>query len=323
MMRYSGSSRRRIFAAGTFLAAAMLAGASTLSAQGSRGLYVSMGVGFAQGAATESTLSGPNSPTRCDRLLYPNLADAPRDAGCLAGSDLGGVYSYDPEWGLTGSVAVGYSLGPLSVELEALQRHQIIHNTLLMLGTQAGAAITGKETEWSPGRPPWGDISEFRGRQFFANLTWSLPTGGRLTSYLGVGGGLSQVAYRYYLGFARKSIAEGYLEVFGGSRAEPGASPDWQRAAAGTVSELSTDVAEIGLGFQLLAGVDYALSDQVSIGLKGRWVQAPDFSVDAQWTTIRSHAPVHADGVTPYVSTLDFSRLGYWAVSASMKYRIE
>lgn len=137
-----------------------------------------------------------------------------------------------------------------------------------------------------------------------------------------MGGGLSQVAYRHYLGFARKSIAEGYLEVFGGSRAEPGASPDWQRAAAGTVSELTTDVSETGLGFQLLAGVDYALSDQVSIGLKGRWVQTPDVSVDAQWTTIRSHVPVHADGVTPFISTMDFTRLGYWAVSASMKYRL-
>lgn len=320
-MPNTGSTQSRIFAAAGFLVAALIAGASTLSAQGSRGFYVSMGVGFAQGAATESTLSGPNSPTRCDRLLYPNLADAPRDAGCLAGSELGGLYSYDPEAGLGGSVAVGYSLGPLSVELEALQRHQIIHNTFLMLGTQAGAAITGKETEWSPGRPPWGDISEFRGRQFFANLTWSLPTGSRLTPYLGVGGGLSQVAYRYYLGFARKSIAEGYLEVFGGSRTDPGASPDWQRAAAGTVSELTTDVSETGLGFQLLAGVDYALSDQVSIGLKGRWMQAPDVRVDAQWATVRSHAPVHADGVTPFVSTMDFTRLGYWAIGVSMKYR--
>lgn len=320
-MRYSGSRLRRIFAAGTFLAAAMLAGASTLSAQGSRGLYLSTDVGFAQGAGTEAALSGPNSPTRCDRLLYPSLADAPRDAGCLAGTELGGLYSFNPEMGLVGSFAVGYALGPLSIEVEALQRHQVIHNTLLTLGTQAGAAITGKETEWSAERPPWGDISEFRGRQFFANLTWSLPTGSRLTPYVGVGGGLSQVAYRYYLGFARKSIAEGYLEVFGGTRADPGASPDWQRAAAGTVSELATDVSEIGLGFQLLAGVDYALSDQVSIGLKGRWVQTPDLSVDAQWTTIRSHVPVHADGVTPFISTLDFSRLGYWAVGASMKYR--
>lgn len=320
-MLNSGSTQGRIFAVAAVLATALPAGASTLSAQGSRGLYLSMGVGFVQGADTESTLSGPNSPTRCDRLLYPNLADAPRDAGCLAGSELGGVYSYDPEPALGGSLAVGYSLGPLGIELEALQRHQIIHNTFLMLGTQAGAAITGKETEWSPERPPWADISEFRGRQFFANLTYSLPTGSRLTPYLGVGGGISQVAYRYYLGFARKSIAEGYLEVFGGSRTDPGASPDWQRAAAGTASELTTDVAEIGLGFQLLAGVDYALSDQVSIGLKGRWVQVPDISVDAQWTTIRSHAPVHADGVTPFISTMDFARLGYWAVSANMKYR--
>ncbi len=322
-MPNSGSTRRRIFPAAGILAAAILAGASGLSAQGSRGLYVSMGVGFVQGADTESTLSGPNSPTRCDRLLYPNLADAPRDAGCLASTDLGGLYSYDPEPGLGGSIAVGYSLGPVSVEAEALQRHQIIQNTFLMLGTQAGSAITGKETEWSPDRPPWADISEFRGRQFFANLYYSLPTGSRLTPYVGVGGGLSQVAYRHYLGFARKSIAEGYLEVFGGSRTDPGASPDWQRAAAGTASELTTDISKTGLGFQLLAGLDYALSDQVSIGLKGRWVQTPDVSVDAQWTTIRSHAPVHADGVTPYISTLDFTRLGYWAVSAGMKYRIE
>jgi opacity protein-like surface antigen len=321
-MRTSESNRRRIFAAATFLAAAMLAGASTLSAQGSRGLYLSMGVGFAQGAGTEAALSGPNSPTRCDRLLYPNLADAPRDAGCLAGSELGGLYSFSPEMGLAGSFAVGYALGPLSIEVEALQRHQVIHNTLLALGTQAGDAITGKETEWSPERPPWADISEFRGRQFFANVTYSVPTEGRLTPYVGVGGGLSRVAYRYYLGFARKSIAEGYLEVFGGSRAEPEASPDWQRAAAGTVSELATDVSETGLAFQLLAGVDYALTEQVSIGLKGRWMQTPDVSVNAQWTTIRSHAPVHADGVTPFISTLDFSRLGYWAVGATMKYRL-
>ncbi len=315
------STKGRLFAAAAFFATAMLAGASTLSAQSSRGFYVSMGVGFVQGSGTESTLSGPNSPTRCDRLLYPNLADAPRDAGCLAGSELGGLYSYDPELGLGGSLAAGYTLGPLNIEVEAFQRHQVIHHTLLTLGTQSGAAITGKDTEWSPDRPPWGDISEFRGRQFFANLTYSVPTGSRLTPFVGVGGGLSQVAYRHYLGFARKSIAEGYLEAFGGSRAEPGASPDWQRAAAGTVSELTADVSETGLGFQLLAGLDYAVSGQVSIGLKGRWMQTPDVSVDAQWTTIRSHAPVHADAVTPFVSTLDFARLGYWALSANMKVR--
>ncbi len=307
------------FAAGTLVAVALLA-ASNASAQWTRGIYLSVDVGLSRGAATESTLSGPNHPTRCDRLLYPNPADAPRDAECLVASDAGGLYSYDPEAALAGSIAVGYGLGALSVELELLQRHQIIHNTLLTLGDAAGAAIVGKDTEWSADRPPRGDMSEFRGRQFFANVYYAFRNPSRLTPYVGVGAGLSQTDFRYYLGFARKSVAEGYLEVFGGDRANPGASPDWQRAAAGTVSELTTDVSARDLGYQLLGGVDFAFSPRASLGLKARWVRVPDFGVDAQWTTIRSHAPVHADGVTPFVSTLDFSQLGHWALTASLKY---
>ena len=224
----------RICGSMTLLAAAALGGAQGVSAQGAGGgPYVAMGVGFAQGGATQSTLWGTNNPTRCDRLLYPNPADAPRDAGCLQGSELDGLYGFEPEPGLTGSFAVGYGFGALSVEVEAVQRHQIIHNTLFTVGDLAGSAITGKDTEWSPARPPWADISEFRGRQFFANVYYSLPNPSRLTPYVGIGGGLSQVDFRYYLGFNRKSIAEGYLEAFGGSRDDPGASPDWQRAAGG------------------------------------------------------------------------------------------
>ncbi len=302
------------------LAALTLAAGSDASAQWTRGIYISLDVGLSRGAATESTLSGPNSPTRCDRLLYPNLGDAPTDTECLAGSQLGGLYSYDPERALAGSVAVGYGFGALSVEVELLQRHQIIHNTLLTLDDAAGAAITGKDTEWSPDRPPWGDISEFRGRQLFANVYYAIRNRSRFTPYVGAGAGLSQTDFRHYLGFARKSIAEGYLEVFGGDRANPGASPDWQRAAAGTVSELTVDVSAPDLGFQLLGGVDFAFSPRASLGIKGRWVQVPDIRLDAQWTTIRSHAPVHADGARPFISTLDFSQLGHWALSASLKY---
>ena len=318
-MRIPRSDLRRALAAGMFAGAALFA-ASDASAQWTRGFYVAMDVGLSQGANTEVALSGPNTPTRCDRLLYPSLTDAPRDTGCLAGSEIGGLYSHAPEAGLGGSVAVGYGFGALSVEVELLQRHQIIHNTLFTLGDASGATITGKDTEWSPDRPPWGDISEFRGRQLFANVYYAFRNPSRLTPYVGAGAGMSRVDFRYYLGFARKSIAEGYLEVFGGDRANPGASPDWQRAAAGTVSELATDLTARDLGFQLLGGVDFAFSPRASLGLKGRWVQVPDVGVDAQWTTVRSHAPVHADGATPFISTLDFSKLGHWAVSAGLKY---
>ena len=321
-MRDTRGNPMRRCAPVALLAAAVLAGTSGLQGQvAGGGAYLAVGVGFAQGAATESTLTGTNSPTRCDRLLYPNPADAPTDAGCTEGT-LDGLYLFDPERGLTGSFAVGYTFGALSVEIEALQRHQIIHNTLFMVGDLAGSAITGKDTEWSPARPPWADISEFRGRQVFANLYYSLPNQSRLTPYVGVGAGLSRVDFRYYLGFNRKSIDEGYLEAFGGSRDDPGASPDWQRAAAGTASELSTDVTGRGLGMQVLGGVDFAFSPQTSLGLRGRWVRVPNVSQDDTWTTMRSHAPVHADGVTPFVSTNSFSKLGYWSVTAILKYSL-
>lgn len=322
-MKHTRPNRSRIRAGLAVLAVAAGAGTQGLAAQvAGGGPYVALGVGFAQGAATQSTLWGTNNPTRCDRLLYPNPADAPRDAGCLQGSELDGLYGFEPEPGLTGSFAVGYGFGALSVEVEAVQRHQIIHNTLFTVGDLAGSAITGKDTEWSPARPPWADISEFRGRQFFANVYYSLPNPSRLTPYVGIGGGLSQVDFRYYLGFNRKSIAEGYLEAFGGSRDNPGASPDWQRAAAGTASELATDVSGRGLGVQVLGGVDFAFSPQMSLGLKGRWVRVADVSQDDLWTTMRSHAPVHADGVTPFVTTNSFSDLGYWSVTAILKYSL-
>ena len=233
--------------------------------------------------ARSQTCPGPNNPTRCDRLLYANAADAPTDAACLArASEIGGQYSYDPEAGFGGTLGVGYAFGALSIELEFLERRQTVPGALFTLGELSGPAITGKQTELSAIRPPWGDISEFRGRQFFVNGSWLLPTRGRLTPYIGAGGGLSHVSFGSGIGFARKSVAEGYLEVFGGSRADPAASPDWQRAAAGTVSELGIDVSDTALTFQLLAGVDYALSGRVALGLKGRWVAVPDITVDAQ-----------------------------------------
>ena len=44
-------------------------------------------------------------------------------------------------------------------------------------------------------------------------------------------------------------------------------------------------------GLQILFGVDYALTDAVSLGLKGRWVKFDSFSDDLVWDPLRSHAP--------------------------------
>ena len=44
-------------------------------------------------------------------------------------------------------------------------------------------------------------------------------------------------------------------------------------------------------GLQVLFGVDYALTDAVSLGFKGRYVMFDSFTGDLVWDPLRSHAP--------------------------------
>lgn len=120
--------------------------------------------------------------------------------------------------------------------------------------------------------------------------------------------------------FHRKSLDEGYLEVFGGSKSNPGAAPEWQRAAAGTLSMKDEPVNQSAFGYQLLAGVDRALGDRATAGLKARWTSVATVSASLPWTIIRSHRPVHVDGQTPYFWDYDFAGLGYLGVSLEMRY---
>ena len=300
-----------------------LLAASNAAAQSSRGLYVTLGVGLSDAAGVEAAISGINHPTRCDRLLYTDPAEVPTDPACTGNdSRLEGGYSFAPERGLGGGVAIGYSFGAVSAEIEVFQRHQVIQEAAFTVGATASDAIVGKDTEWSPLLPPWGDISEFRGRQIYANVYYRLDNPTPLTPYLGVGGGPAWTDYRWYAGFLRKSIAEGYLEAFGGSRTNPEASPEWQRRAAGTISQIDAFVSERGLGFQALGGLDYRFSEDLSLGVRVRWVHIPDIAIDQLWTTVRSHAPVHADGTTPFESRFDFTKLGYMAGGLTLRYRL-
>lgn len=313
-----GSSPSRVALSGIFFALATFGGDA--AAQSQRGFYYSTSVGVASGASTVARLTGANHPTRCDRLLYADPNDAPTGPECQS-TALDFVFTFEPESGLGGSAVVGYALGALALELEAVQRHQIVHEAPLTLGAGAGAAITGKDTEWSTGLPPWGDLSEFRSRQLFVNAHYRLASGSRFTPYLGVGGGLARTDYRFYLGLLRKSIAEGYLEVFGGSSQNPEASPEWQRRAAGSLSQLDARVSDTGIGFQVLGGIEVGYSERVSFDLRARWVRVPEVDMDQRWLTIRSHAPVHSDGTTPFVSHLNFSELGCIGITAGVLFR--
>ena len=93
-----------------------------------------------------------------------------------------------------------------------------------------------------------------------------------------------------------------------------------KRAAAGTASILDTYPGETVFGYQVLAGVDYALSERMSVGVALRWARFDDIDHEAVYNVLRSHAGVLADGVTPFNNQLEFSGIGYQTLTVNLKY---
>ena len=305
----------------TLAAALALACGLPVAAQDTGGFYLSIGTGLTSAFGADVTAFGANHPTRCDRLLYSDPASAPTDAACTAPltSSRQGIYAFDRNSGTAQALALGYSVGNLRFEGELLFREQRGAATPFEVG--ADISLIGKDTEWSALSPPNGDIYSFRSWQVFANALYAFRSSSDWTPYLGAGAGLALMDFGLYVEFLRKSVAEGYLEAFGGSRSNPEAAPEWQRAAAGTLSMMDSRVNETAFGYQLLAGLDRALGERTILGLKIRWTSLQTASADLPADVVRSHRPVHADGQTPFVWEFEFAGMGYLGVGLEMKYR--
>ena len=74
---------------------------------------------------------------------------------------------------------------------------------------------------------------------------------------------------------------------------------------------------------QVLVGVNYALTDGLSVGVKGRWVRAGSFESDEAvvWDPLRSHVPnLRRDGSEPVSGQLLTDASTPWGVGLSLTY---
>ncbi len=280
------------------------------------GFYAGLQIGTAISSTVASSLGGINHPTRCDVLLYPASVSPPaNDAACLDNTHAVITSNeFDPGAGLASGLMVGYMTGGLRFEVEYLHRY-MGHDTVPLGGTTS-AALQSKTSEWSTDQPPTQELGDYSAHQVFANVYYDFLNDSAWTPYAGGGVGWAVTDLRYYAQFIRKPEAE-YLQVE--------FDPDWpeaaKRAAAGTASIIDARVGKAVFGVQALAGIDYALSERTSVGVAYRWARFEDLDDDATWNTIRSHAPVQADGVTPFDADLAFAGIGYQAVTLNLKYR--
>ncbi len=307
MMSLLSSGRRALLLGCCLLASAGVANAET----GRQGFYAGMELGFANAADVGSVLSGVNHPTQCDQLLKDGQdhkvvsLDHP-DCDVGETPQTLSANTFDLGTGFLGGVSVGYALDRFRVEFEYLNRSHGGDSSLWDISS-GNAAIQGKNPEVSEIDPPSERVSDFNAHQFFVNAYYDFLNASRWTPYVGAGVGWARTSLDYEARFLRKTVAQGY----------PADKPP---AAAGTLSLVNSEFTDTLFGFQFLGGLDYALTEKVSIGMKARWASFQDLEGDTVWTLIRSHKPVRADGQTPFDSKLTFSDLQYWGLSVGLKY---
>ena len=279
------------------------------------GFYVGLEMGRAHASTLTSSVTGVNHPTRCDRLLYPASTSPPAsDEACRASTPTVILRNaFDPGGGVVSGLLAGYRADRVRVEVEYLTRSQ--GSATAAVGATTNVVLQGKDTEWSDDQPPREWIRDYAAHQIFANVYYDFPNESPWTPYVGGGLGVAITTLNYANQFIRKPEAE-YLRI--------DFEPDWpdaaKRAAAGTLSSLDTTVRQEAFGFQVLAGADYALTEHTSVGVTGRWAQFGHITDEATWDLIRSHAPVQADGVTPFDTTQRFEGISYLAVTVGLKY---
>ena len=280
----------------------MLVSVGAANAETSRqGFYAGIELGFANAEDVGSILSGVNHPTQCDILVGGN----PSGPGCADTTpETLTANSFDLGTGFLGGVSIGYVLDRFRIEFEYLNRSQGGDSLPWRFG---GNVIGGKLPEVSEIDPPSEHVSDFSAHQFFINAYYDFLNSSRWTPYVGAGVGWARTSLDYQARFLRKTVAQGY-------------PADKPQAAAGTLSLLDTELTDTLFGFQFLGGLDYALTEKVSIGMKARWASFQDLEGDTVWTLIRSHKPVRADGTTPFDSKLTFSDIQYWALTFGLKY---
>lgn len=299
MMTFLPSGRRALVLGCCLLASAGVANAET----NRQGFYAGIELGFANAADMGSVLSGVNHPTKCDVLVGGD----PTGPGCAGSTPQPmSMNSFDPGTGFLGGVSVGYALDRFRIEFEYLNRSHGGDSSPWQL-PGGNAALQSKSSEVSTLDPPSEQISDFSAHQFFLNAYYDFLNSSRWTPYVGAGVGWARTSLDYQARFSRRTVAQGY-------------PADEPQAAAGTLSLLDSGFTDTLFGFQFLGGLDYALTEKVSIGMKARWASFQDLEGDTVWDLIRSHRPVRSDGQTPFDSKLTFSDIQYWALSVGLKY---
>jgi opacity protein-like surface antigen len=280
-----------------------------------RGFYFGMQAGVSLPGEYESTRTNTRSvPTNCDQWLPGEILNDGTPvplplSECSPRHFPGSPNGFELGEGILAGVQAGYVLRALRIEVELFRRGQSGAFLPLVIPGDAKQAEFVERSE---------KISDFRTDNLFANLYYDFrgmlsPTA---TPYVGVGAGLVRQKLFYSAVSVRTNDRERMRQLGRNSH------------AAGLASLADATLSDRVFSYQFLAGVDYAMDDRLSAGLKLRYGRVGEF-MDGEnpWRLLRGHeSTVGPTSGTGYDMPIHYEIMGspshFWGVTLGLRYRI-
>ena len=302
-------------------------------AQAGSGFYVSSDLGANFASSVEFSGDSNDVASHCDGLTNPGLVGCNPDDFAYTGDFFQDWWTdFDRGRGILAGAAVGYSfadqnpnspLGGFRVELEYFYRESEYDQTSKITRAQAATKEKIDRGEFATG--PYERLGSITSHNLFGNLYYDFANTGRFTPYIGVGGGFGVTDADWGSNWTRtldkQTIRDGLANPRGNTPPRPDLAMNeaYIDNLAGSSSVAHTTLSDTLWGFQVLFGVDYALTDAVSLGLKGRYVMFDSFTGDLVWDPLRSHAP-RVGPNQPVSGNMKTNDIEFFGISLNMKY---
>ena len=271
------------------------------------GFYIGSDMGINFASSLDLFYSDNDLPSRCDQVLFDSDADT--GSACPSGDSLSSSFSGAD--GIMAGMFGGYKYKDFRLELEYLYRNSN-YNEDANVNSANGQSLEKLTGEISQAVDR---INQARSNNIFANVYYDIPVNSRFSPYLGVGAGVSVTDFGYSFTFTRNTDPDEIDES-----SVPDGSMEQRTTLAGTSSTLDTTLTDTIFTFQVLGGVDYWLSNNLALGVKGRWVWFDSFSDSATLDQLRSHEPNNGPGTDTVVADVNIDSFHMYGVTLNLKY---
>lgn len=295
--------------------------------QAGSGFYVSGDIGANFASGLDNFGRDDDRASKCDEYINPFFAMVP---GCTD-PDRGGDASkavYDRAKGILAGAAVGYRLkdaypdrfwGGFRIEMEYFFRESVYDQSATSTATRA-QTIAKRQGETALSAKRVGSITS---HNLFGNLFYDLRNTSRFTPYVGFGIGVGFTDMDWGSINARNSDPAAITSISDDlCDGIPGCDvSEIRKNLAGTTTSEQTVLKDTLFGWQVLFGVDYAFTESVALGVKGRWVNFNAFRDGGSWDRLRSHeSNLRLDGSEPVTYRLETDDIEFFGVSLNLKY---